>query len=174
MKWDKCRSALLAAIVLSACGTKYVPVAFEAPREALKKQSSFYVMLPSDGRYGGTTYENSGEMTAQIVAKALAVHAAQVWQAPFPQSLNAALASARQANYSHVFQSTILNWEDRATEWSGVKDKLSVRFEVYEVQTGKLVSSLVTDASSSIWTLGGDHPQDLLASPAQSFVDALF
>jgi hypothetical protein len=65
-------------------------------------------------------------------------------------------------------------WEDRATEWSGIPDKITIKYSVYEVETGKPLASSITAASSKWGTLGGDHPQELLPVPTQQFVDKLF
>lgn len=75
---------------------------------------------------------------------------------------------------TYVRQPVILNWEDRATEWSGIPDKITLKLAVYEVQSGKLITSTVTSASSKWATFGGDHPQDLLPEPMKRFVTPLF
>ena len=116
----------------------------------------------------------SGATVVQAVDRALAPHADKVFQAPTVEDLSAVLPKARQGGFKYVFASTILHWEDRATEWSGVLDKLSVKFQVYDAGTGEKLAATVADASSKWATFGGDHPQDLLPEMTQRFVDSLF
>jgi len=142
--------------------------------QRITSESSFYVMLPANGTYGGREYPQSGTMTAQAVVSALSTHGTKVLLGPTIQEIDAALMKARQENATHVFQPTILNWEDRATEWSGRRDRITIKFAVYEVQTRKLISSTVVSANGRFWTFGGIHPQDLLPGPTQKFVDELF
>ncbi|MGH6881814.1 MAG: DUF4823 domain-containing protein [Hypericibacter sp.] len=168
-------AALMLSLSLAGCASKYRVDAYEAPAAQLDKQSSFYVVLPEDGRYGATVYPGSGATTAQAVASALLIHVDKaVIGTTAGEDLNAALAQAQQRDLSYVFVTTILNWEDRATEWSGIPDKLTLKYAVYEAPSGKLVSSTVTSASSKWGTMGGDHPQDLLPEPTRKFVDPLF
>jgi hypothetical protein len=167
--------ALVLSISLAGCASKYRVDAYEAPATHLDKQASFYIALPADGRYGAIVYPGSGAATAQAAANALSIHVEKtVIGTTSGEQLDAALIQARQNALTHVFMTTILNWEDRATEWSGISDKITLKFAVYETQSGKLVSSTVTSASSKWGTLGGDHPQDLLPEPTQRFVDPLF
>jgi hypothetical protein len=168
-------AAVVLSISLAGCASKYRVDAYEAPTTHLDKQASFYVVLPEDGRYGATVYPGSGATTAQAVTAALLVHVDKaVVGTTAGEDLDAALAQAKQRALTHVFVTTILNWEDRATEWSGIPDKLTLKFAVYEAPSGKLVSSTVTSASSKWGTMGGDHPQDLLPEPTRKFVDPLF
>ncbi|MDY0870880.1 DUF4823 domain-containing protein [Dongia rigui] len=162
-------------ISLTGCVSKYRLDSYEAPVSRLGKQSTFYVALPADGQYSGTTYPQSGAATAQVISSTLQVHVDKVVIGTTPaEDLTAALKQAQQRGLSHVFLATILNWEERATEWSGIPDKITLKMAVYDAQTGKVVSSTVSSASSKWGTFGGDHPQDLLPEPIKRFVDPLF
>jgi hypothetical protein len=37
------------------------------------------------------------------------------------------LTHAKENNYGYLVFPTILEWEDRATEWSGIPDKASIK-----------------------------------------------
>ena len=65
----------------------------------------------------------------------------------------------------------ILHWEDRATEWSGKADRVKVSLPLY--RSGSLVGSALVTANSSWWTFGGDHPEDLLDTPFESYAASL-
>lgn len=168
-------AVLLLAVSLMGCASKYKVENYTAPATHLDKQSTFYVALPADGQYGAISYPNSGTATAQAVSSALLVHVSKTVVGTVPaETLEAALGQANRLALSHVFLATILHWEERATEWSGKPDMITLKLAVYEAQTGKEISSTVTSGRSKWGTLGGDHPQDLLPEPIKSFVDPLF
>lgn len=166
--------AVLACMLVTGCSSKYRVDALNPPAARLAVGASFYVSLPKDGAYGNELYPGSGQMTANASVAALARHVSKIEQARTVEETNLALESARQRGYSHVFEPQILHWEDRATEWSGKPDRITLKFTVYDVQTSQPVASTVSSASSKWGTLGGDHPQDLLPVPTQRFVDSLF
>lgn len=166
---------ILAAVALSGCVSKYRVDSYEGPTAHIDKQASFYVTLPADGRYASKVYQGSGVATAQAISSALLVHVSKAMIGANPgEELDSALSQANHRGLSYVFSATILNWEDRATEWSGIPDKLTLKLAIYEAASGKLVSATVTSASSKWGTLGGDHPQDLLMEPIKRFVGPLF
>jgi len=168
-------ATILLLIAITGCTSKYRVDSYESPTARLDKQASFYVVLPKDGQYEEKTYQGSGTATANAVTTALLTHVDKVVTGTASgEELESAVANAKQRGLSHVFNIMILHWEDRATEWSGITDKITLKFAVYDTQSGKTVSSTVTSASSKWGTLGGDHPQDLLPEPTKTFVDGLF
>ena len=177
MVGDSMKQILLALMVLVGavgCSSKHAVDSFEGPLARLARDAGFYVMVPEDGRYGGKSYAGSGRAAAQAAVAALSGRADKVVQAEAPGRFAAAQEKAKAAGLTYIFETTILNWEDRATEWSGRPDRITLKMAVSEVATGKVVASTVARASSKWGTLGGDHPQDLLPVPRQQFVDRLF
>jgi hypothetical protein len=69
---------------------------------------------------------------------------------------------------------TILHWEDRATEWSGIPDRVEIKIEIIGATTGKGLDSAIIKGKSGLATFGGDHPQDLLPKPVEDYVSGLF
>jgi uncharacterized protein DUF4823 len=166
---------LVLAFYLTACSSKYRVDSYEAPTAHIDNQASFYVVLPVDGQYEGAIYQGSGAATAQAVSSALLWHVERTIVGTTPgEELTSALQRAKGQAVTHVFHTMILHWEDRATEWSGITDKVALKLAVYDAPTGKLISSTVARASSKWGTLGGDHPQDLLPELIKRFVDPLF
>jgi hypothetical protein len=68
----------------------------------------------------------------------------------------------------------ILQWEDRATEWSGKPDIAAVKLSVLSTDTGALLDSVIIEGKSGLATFGGDHPQDLLPKPMAEYAASLF
>lgn len=82
--------------------------------------------------------------------------------------------SARKSKSKYLVYPTILHWEDRATEWSSIPDKVEVKIELIDTTSGETATAVVIKGKSGIATLGGDHPQDLLPKPIQEFVASLY
>jgi hypothetical protein len=76
--------------------------------------------------------------------------------------------------YGYYVEPQILHWEDRATEWSALPDKIEIKISVYDASLGTELASSVLTGRSKWATLGGDHPQDLLPEPVRGYVDALY
>lgn len=68
----------------------------------------------------------------------------------------------------------ILHWEDRATEWSGKKDKIEIKLSIYGAEGNQEIAGTIIGGKSKWATFGGDHPQDLLPEPIQAYVDTLY
>ena len=160
---------------LSACADTHEIVRYgtsEIPR--LSPSDSFYIAVTRDGVYGSKPYPGSGLTTAQILLASLAKRARRVETGRAAESYDEALASARKSGYKYLVFPTILHWEDRATEWSGIPDRVEVKLELVDVSTGRTLDSGVIRGKSGLGTLGGDHPQDLLPKPVEEYVSKFF
>ena len=55
----------------------------------------------------------------------------------------------------YLAYSTVRRWEDRATEISGIRDKLEIQLDIYDVESGELLQSAFLKGTSSWLTDGG-------------------
>lgn len=164
----------LAVLTLTGCASKYRVDDFKGPNNDLQQGASFYVTLPEDGKFESIDYKSSGEMTQKAIVSALAQHTDSIVEAKTFESRSSAFKQARKSNSKYIFESTILHWEDGATEWSGRPDRITVKYSVYDTKTQKQTSSTVVTGSSKWATSGGDHPADLLQAPTEKFIADLF
>jgi hypothetical protein len=162
------------ALLLTACVSKYRTDQFDAPSQPLSLSGSAYVMLARDGAYGRRTYSGSGRTVSQLLHNAVLAHLSTSELATIIESRDQALARARAKGVTYVFEPVILNWEDRATEWSGRPDRITIRISIWDAATGKKLASSVDRASSKWGTFGGDHPQDLVPHVMTSFANRVF
>jgi hypothetical protein len=133
-----------------------------------------FIAVPEDGIYGADTYRGSGQSTAQIIYSAFAKHTRSAQVGRSVQGFDQALAAARTSGQKYLVYPTILHWEDRATEWSAIPDKVEVKVELVDSATGTALVSGVIRGKSGLATFGGDHPQDLLPKPVEEFVSSLY
>jgi hypothetical protein len=140
----------------------------------LLPENRIYVSIPSDGRYGSKNYPGSGRTVSQLIMTSFSKHTANIKVGNDVQSNVQAIAYSKTNNYDFLILPTILAWEDRATEWSGIPDQVSVKIEVIHAASGKSMSSGIIHGKSGISTLGGDHPQDLLSDPIKEYADSIY
>lgn len=170
----KLATLALALCFLVSCSSKYKLGNFDAPASPLSASESAIVMLPADGVYGSKTYSGSGQTVTQELYTALIPHFKKVEAAKSIESADKTIESAKQNSIRYVFQPEILHWEDRATEWSGIPDKISISYSVWDTQTGEKISTYLGHASSKWATFGGDHPQDLVPHLTQNYIGQIF
>lgn len=132
------------------------------------------ITTPLDGEYGTHVYNGSGRNTAKIIYNATNAKSRMVRIGGVSENFEDAVTQAQRSDQDILIFPTILHWEDRATEWSMIPDKVEVKVDVVDVRTGGIISSGVIKGSSGLATLGGDHPQDLLPGPVAEFVSSLF
>lgn len=167
-------SILLLVSVLPSCADTHSIKRSDASAAMLDPAGSAYVSMPMNGRYGQTVYADSGTITAVEVTRAFSAFLTITTQARYAQSKDEALEQARIEGYSYLVHPVIRHWEDRATEWSGLPDKISVEISVFDVATGELLDNARIDGKSKWATLGGDHPEDLLEKPLAEYARTLF
>lgn len=165
---------VLAALLLSACTQELAVKHVSAGRGALSRDGHAYVSVPRDGQYGATTYHGTGQMTAQTIAGAFAKYLDKSETGLRVEDAEQALARARELGADYLVLPLILHWEDRATEWSGRRDKIEVKITVVDVVSERNLGGGVISGKSSWWTFGGDHPEDMLSEPVNEFVGTLF
>ena len=162
-----------ASLLLLSCAHSY-GLDRQMQSGLLPPSATLYVTLPRPGRYDDTLYEMSGRQTGEAIVRAFAPQVARVILGSRTESAEDARISAHAQNASHLVYPTIMHWEDRATEWSGVPDRVRVQIRIYDVTSGKLLDSAEVSGKSRWATFGGDHPQELLDRAVGDYVDLLF
>jgi hypothetical protein len=168
--------ALLSVFLLHGCASSYrTNRLYEQPAPArTERGGKVYVALPKPGICALTLYEQSGRMTADAIKRALSEYVAEVTVGGQVQDYDSALVSARTCGASMLIFPIINQWEERATEWSGLPDRISIKLIVANVTSGKRIDAIEINAKSKTFTLGGDHPQDLLDEPISEHFKSLF
>lgn len=164
---------LVVSTILLGCGTSYQQTAVTPPKASLDADRPVLISEPPDGFYGATQYQGSGRMTA-ATTRAAFLRFASTADVTSDCHGDRCLESGIASDYGYYVRPDILHWEDRATEWSGIPDKVDIRLTVYDVVSGQEIASQVVAGRSSFWTFGGDHPQDLLREPIIEYVGLLY
>lgn len=161
------------SLFLFGCADTHQLVRTTNNQISLSKDKPVLIIAPKDGQYGGQYYAGSGATTAQIITASFAKYTLQI-DAVKNKDFKSAISYAKENNYYYLVYPLILHWEDRATEWSGISDKVSVKISILEVSSGSELDSVIIEGESGLATIGGDHPQDLLPKPIDEYVKGLF
>jgi hypothetical protein len=167
------RISLLLITLLGGCAETNLERQSTASSFTTSPTESAYVSVPRDGVYGEDTYQGSGQTTAQAIVLAFNPYLERVEAGSTTEDFAAAIRSADSGRFTYLIYPQILHWEDRATEWSGKPDRISIKLSVYNVATGNLADSVLITGHSAWATLGGDKPQDLLADPLAKYAKSL-
>ena len=161
--------------VLTGCRSTYEEKDLSSgPPPILKSNSRTYVAIPFDATFKDEVMQGSGKQTAQAFQAAFMRYTRSVYTSKFPESVSEALEIARSGHMEYLLYPTIIQWEDRATEFSGRRDRLKIKAELIDLSTSKVVFSREVEAVGKWMTDGGETPKDLLDQPAQQFANAVF
>lgn len=158
---------------VSGCASTYKQNILTEPTTKLLKGKSVAIATPANGSFEAKEYPVSGKMTALAV------------RAPFARFTNTiivltdckeleCLKKTGSATSDYYVIPEILHWEDRNTEWSGKPDRIEVKLSIYEGKTWKEIVSTIISGKSKWATFGGDHPQDLLPEPLNTYIESLY
>jgi Domain of unknown function (DUF4823) len=168
-------AVLFIGIIVLGCADSYQVLRNNIASEAkLSKMDSIYIAVSRDGLYGSRTYAGSGSNASQVILAAFARRSQHVEMGNVHQELNEALEFATMNKFRYLVYPTILHWEDRATEWSGIPDKVEIKIDLIDVARGNTIGSSIVKGISGLATFGGDHPQDLLPRPVEGYVSSLY
>ncbi len=140
----------------------------------LTSKDSFYIAVSKDVVYGEDKNEGSGLNLSQILQSSIVKRARRVEVGTEYKSFDDARLYARGNSFKYLIYPTILHWEDHATEWNGLSDKVEVKVEVIESATEHIVDTAIISGRSGLATFGGDKPQNLLPIPVEEFISSLF
>jgi hypothetical protein len=140
----------------------------------LRSDARVYIARPFDVEHKKKIVQNSGKQVAGALLDSFSRYTKGAYMGKIPEPLAEALVSGRKIHAQYVVYPYILRWEDHSTEFTGIRDKLKLRIELIESESGSTVFAREIDARSRWMSDGGDTPQDLLSEPTDNFVQGLF
>lgn len=161
-------------LMLSGCFAKseIVPGNQMTNGSAITKTDAVAIMLPNDGSYGQTVYGGSGRLVA-----------AKIKQATFRKVQNSeivetakqeeAIAYCKDRDIRFLIRPSILHWEDRTTNWSGIRDRIKLELVLVNPRDRSTLNSLMFNATSSWWTFVNNPPEDMLDESFEEAVQKL-
>ena len=163
----------LVPLLGTACVSSYEYDRPTLQGESLETDRGVLVCTPENGWYSTTEYPGSGASTARALREAFVAHARVVKIGQTCEE-EVCLDGIDTDRFGYVVCPTILHWENRATEWSGLPDRIRIGIVIYDSRNRNVVAKGSYAGKSKWATLGGDKPEDLLPQPTKEFVDYLY
>jgi hypothetical protein len=128
----------------------------------LEANKVIYINLPRDGRYQGTIYRGSAQTYQELLEIGIENYASKIILGKEYENLNECKITALNNNADYLIYSTIVNWEDRATAWSGIADTVTIKVEIIELINGEKIYEAELFGKGKNMTLSSGSPEDLL------------
>jgi hypothetical protein len=158
-----CLSIILLSMMASCSVTKTISVNKNFPDTiSLNSNASVFIALPNNGSYNGRVYENSGRQTQSHLQYALANYAKNIIIGTNYEQEASAKATAKAQGAQYLFYPVITHWEDCATAWSGIPDRVAVWIKIYDVTSGQLLYNVELYSKSRAVTMVTTDPSNLL------------
>lgn len=173
------RTSILTAVLvalLSACTASYnvQSLSGQSNRAALDRSAAVFVAVPKDGVYESTNYPGSGQTVTEAVAAAFSTVAPSVTPGEQVQSLEKDFSAATNAKATYLVVPLITHWEQRATQWSGIPSRMTIRLSVYNVKSKALINATLVEGRSRIMSFTSTSPESLLRDPLKGYVNKLY
>src|ERR1700722_17131698 len=152
------RASLVASILmLGACASTYtstyVSTSIAGIDEAnthLQNSRAVLVTTPKDGNYEQKLYSGPGAVVAQKLEASFSRYASHVSVYPSEyHSIKGISDTVANGNYGYLVVPTIIRWEHRATAWSGLPSRATIRISILDAKNGKEISAIVVEGKSA-------------------------
>jgi hypothetical protein len=160
------------SMMLFGCAATYKQNVLSDAGIKLIKGKSVSIATPANGSYDNKEYAASGKMTAQATRTAFTRFSNTITISSACADLACLQKTGSKADYYVIPE--ILHWEDRATEWSGIPDRIEIKLAIYDGKSAHALATSLIIGKSKWATFGGDHPQDLLEKPLNAYIQSLY
>jgi hypothetical protein len=126
--------------------------------QKLDNTETVFLNLPKDATFETTNYKRSGNIYDNALAKYLNMQSVNVIVADaVEKDVEKSKIEAQNAGARYLFFSTLLHWEDRATNWTLRLDRIIVNVKVFDIATNQLVYSGNLEANN-MWFAFINYP----------------
>lgn len=170
------RGLLVLIAAATACAHDYYVSHTTQPKGApiVARDASVLVGLPLDAGDERRDYVDSGWLTSQAIATALARYTDAARTAETTELRERYEEQAREAGWDHVVFPEILVWEDNNTQRLGIPDRLELRLTLTDARSGEVLDTTTIVGSSRTTLSWDDKPQDLLPVPLARYAKHIF
>jgi hypothetical protein len=149
-------------LLLNACAyTQYSFSPNNVQKDRPSLSDAFCVLLASDGAYGSIIYSGSGRTVSnRIIYAVRQKHPLTQFIETTDEDQAIQQCSSKGANY--LISPQILHWEDRATQWSGMRDHVKIEIRLIKVNPKTFIRSAFFEARNNWLTFVNADPSELL------------
>lgn len=174
IRWGLAMAGAVMALHAPGCSSTYEHHSVQASLPELKADGRIYISFPEPANAKDQGIPNSSQVIVEALRIAFSKFSKNIFLSRGQRMLETNLESAKKWQCQYLIIPSILKWEDHATEWSGVRDRIEIRLTVSEVATGQVLNETTINGKGRWLTDGGDRPEDLLAEPFARYAASLF
>jgi len=138
-------------------------------KSEIDKTKIIYVMQAKDGAYGDIKYNGSGLNVSRRILSILR-KVQPLAQLVEETNETDAAKNAKEKGASYLIVPDLLHWEDRATEWSGYRDKVQIELRLLSLDPLDVISSQDYSTTNNSITFLNTKPEDLLDERFEEFI----
>jgi len=174
MKRFLCLFTINFIVILSCTTTNVITPNNSSTRINLKNTDIIFLALPKDGGYRNDIVTGSGKTTLSKLQYVLEDYALKIFVGSTYELIEACKTTAKEKGAKYLFFPTIANWEDRATAWSGLPDKVEIKMVIYDLENDQIIYSVQLNSQSKRLTMGTTDPSELLLGLFQEFAQQIY
>jgi hypothetical protein len=140
----------------------------------LEANKVIYLNLPRDGRYQGRIYRGSSQTYQELLEINIENYASEILLGEEYENITECADTAKNSNADYLLYSRIINWEDRATAWSGIADTLTIEIEIIELGSGRKIYEAELFGKGKNLTFSSGSPEDLLPGLFEELIKNIF
>jgi len=162
--------------VIIGCAPKYTVLQNdkESNEVKLSRDISAYISLPEDNTSNGHLYVGSGREVAAEIEFLFSQHLEKIDVGKTVESCNQGFDSAKLNGYDYYICPQLMQWEDYATEWSGIPDRIRLKVSIQSTTSKAIIDTFLIEGKGKVMSWGGDHPLDIVKEPLAAWVGSLF
>jgi hypothetical protein len=166
----------LVLFVVIGCAPKYTVIQNdkESNNVSLSRDFSAYISLPQDNTSSGHLYVGSGSEVASELEFLFSQYLENIVVGNSVESCNQGFDSAKTNGYDYYICPQIMQWEDYATEWNGIPDKIRLKVSIQSTKSEAIIDTFLIEGKGKVMSWGGDHPLDVVKEPMSQWVSSLF
>lgn len=168
---------IIVFFVLIGCAPKYSVVQGIDNKNAntpLPKDSSAYISVPEDFTSGEHLYVGSGREVAANIELLFSKNLNSVVIGLRAESCQQGLASAKANGYDYYICPQLLQWDDYATDWSGIPDRLKLKVYIMSTEPEEIIDKILIDGIGRVVTFEKETPMVIAKEPMENWVNSLF
>ena len=136
---------------------------------SLKHEQVVYIAKPQDGIYNYRVYQYSGNDTQNAIENVLYKYVTKIIMAETVEDREQAILSSKKHKADILVFPKILDWEDHATQWSGLQDKIRIRMEIVNVADEKQLDNSEIYHTNSSWQFTNQPIKNLLPEMLENY-----
>ena len=159
-------------LLFVSCSSVYNIISLDNNIHFLRKESNVLVLTSEDGAYGSEVYKGSGLQLSRKIQSVLAEYQCNT-QIDLDNSRFKDLDGRDLSKYDYIIVPIITHWEDRATSWSGIPDRISFSLFIYNNE-GSLLTSTDIESKSAAMTFLNNDPSELIVPSLHKYFSNAF